>query len=499
MDYSRITITFLIDLPQSSTLRLTTSLGGNNTNHDWVFVATRSAAFEITTGTPTANAGETSAINFDAAYTIDLPIASTTTRTVNALEIVTQTEGLDFIGFQAAKGNTPYVQGIHYLIAFNNYVEPIDLIDIDNILVRSPHYVNTPFNFDTTTSATIDVFIWNGDYTVVPATPSITLTKIRPTIDYSEFNTNISDLIKSSLDSQLELPVIASTGNIENANDNEFKWVKYVASYTDPYQTIANVQGVFGSGNGYGYFRTGVNPSLFTLQESRYLTSLINRNVAEDGLILLPFVNDDFYSNISAISIGGGNISINQTLTSTDESTDYIKYVMIDVSDALPDDRVRINFTLTSSPLIKNTIIYNIIKQCEQQPKTIVFRNRFGYFDTVTMFAKTVEKLTVKKSKFVNNYVQNGTYDIEKHQIKDINIIGNESFSVASGFIRESENVLIKELLLSDTVYLWDSVDKNLNPIRVKTSNITYKNRLNDQKVQYTIDFDFAYNTINNI
>jgi len=54
-------------------------------------------------------------------------------------------------------------------------------------------------------------------------------------------------------------------------------------------------------------------------------------------------------------------------------------------------------------------------------------------------------------------------------------------------------------LLLSDTVYLWDSVDKNLNPIRVKTSNITYKNRLNDQKVQYTIDFDFAYNTINNI
>ena len=93
MDYSKITITFLIDLPQTSTLRLTTSLGGNNTNHNWVFVATRSAAFEITTGTPTSNAGETTAINFDAAYTLDAPITSTTTQTVNALEIVTQTEG----------------------------------------------------------------------------------------------------------------------------------------------------------------------------------------------------------------------------------------------------------------------------------------------------------------------------------------------------------------------------------------------------------------------
>jgi hypothetical protein len=79
-------------------------------------------------------------------------------------------------------------------------------------------------------------------------------------------------------------------------------------------------------------------------------------------------------------------------------------------------------------------------------------------------------------------------------------MLGSRVFAkLISGFIHESENVLYKELLLSDTVYLWDSINKDIIPIRVKTSNLTYKNRLNDKKVQYDIEFDYAFNTINNV
>ena len=496
-EYSRITIEFLIDFDIDYSCTIRTLLSGTFTNQQWEWVATRSAGFEVTKGTPTGTAGETTATNFKAAFDLDNPSGYVTALDSKTIQIDSETLGQDFVGFKASDGSFSLIEGSDYNVTFENYVEPVNLLSLENIMSRSPHYVNTPFYFDTTTSATIDLYLWNGDIDTPPAEPSYTLTKIRPTIDYVEFNTNLSNIIESDLDAELQLPTLSASGNIENANDTEFKWAKYIASFTDPVESVTTVTGLYGSCTGYGEFRDGVNPSLFTLQgkSGRYLTSLTNRNVAKGGLVLLAFVNDGFYSQARAVSTDG-QISILENLTTTDLSTDYIKYFMLDISSVLAGERVICDLVYS---LGTDRLIYNVIDECEHDAKTIIFKNRFGFYDTITMFAKTVEKIDVKKSEFVNNYVQNGTYSIEKHQIKDINIVGNQSFTVASGFIKESENVLVKELLLSDTVYLWDKQRKNLNPIRLKTSSVTYKNRINDQKVQYVLEFDYAYNTINNI
>jgi len=496
--YSKITVEFLVDYDIDYSLSIKSLLSGVQTTQTWEWVATRSAGFEVTKGTATGNAGETTATNFDAAFLLDNATGYSTTRTVNSLEIFSETLGQDFIGFKTSNGTNALQEGVDYNVTFENYTAPFDLISVKSILARSPHYVNTPFFFETTTKATINLYLWNGDVDTLPSEPSYTLTKIRPTIDYTEFNTDLSNIIKSALDSQLELTLTTAAGNVVNAGDLEFKWASYIASYTDPVENVTNVEGTFGSCAGYGYFRDGINPSLLTLagKNGRYLTSLENRNVSNNGILILPFLNDGFYSQFRAVTAGTGGVGVLENLVTSDDSSDYIKYFMVDLSIADAGDRIVCDFIHIGGT---DRLIYTVIENCEQEAKTIVFKNRFGFYDTVTMFAKTVETLKIDKSKFVNNYVENGTYDIEKHQIKDINIVANESFTVASGFIKESENVLIKEMLLSDTVYLWDKVNKNLNPIRTKTSSLTYKNRLNDNKVQYTVEFDYAYNTINNI
>lgn len=495
--YSKLTIEFLVDYEIDYSLRIKTLLNDVQSFQEWEWVATRSASFEVTKGTATGNAGETTATNFDTAFLLDNASGFSTTRTENTLEIFSETLGQDFIGFKTSDGSNALEEGVDYNVTFENYVAPINLISLESILSRSPHYVNTPFFFETTTKATIDLYLWNGDINTPPSEPTYTLTKIRPTIDYSEFNTNLSQIIKSSLDSQLELTLTTPTGNIVNAGDLEFKWAQYIASYTDPVENVTNVEGTFGSCTGYGYFRDGVNPSLLTLdgKAGRYLTSLEDRKVSRNGVVIIPFLNDGFYTQARLLSLNG-NLNVTENLVSSNDSSDYVKYAMADLSVCDDGEEVRLILVHGAG---SDTLTYKVIEECEQTPKTIVFKNRFGFYDTVTMFAKTVEKLNVSKSEFVNNYIENATYSIEKHQIKDINIVGNESFTVSSGFIKESVNTLIKEMLLSDTVYLWDSVNKNLNPIRVKTSNLTYKNRLNDQKVQYTVEFDYAYNTINNI
>jgi hypothetical protein len=59
---------------------------------------------------------------------------------------------------------------------------------------------------------------------------------------------------------------------------------------------------------------------------------------------------------------------------------------------------------------------------------------------------------------------------------------------------------VIKELLLSEQLWLTtlDTTERVLGVIP-KTSSVQYKTTLNDKLINYTIDFDFAFDTINTI
>ena len=113
------------------------------------------------------------------------------------------------------------------------------------------------------------------------------------------------------------------------------------------------------------------------------------------------------------------------------------------------------------------------------------------------MFKKRTNKLSVYNEEFKNNYISGGSYDITNHQVQKLNVIGNDTFTLNSGYIDEDENTLYKELLLSELVYLYEN--SSFVPINVDTSSIDFKTRINDSLTQYTIDFSYAFNTINNI
>jgi len=493
-EYSSVSITFLIDYDIDFTSSISTSLsGGTPSIQLWTWKILRTLPFEVTKGTPTGTTGERTAINYKAAFDLDNPTGYITSIVSNTVTIISETLGENFIGVKGNAADGSLLRDIGFIATFDNYEVPFDYSIVSTMLSRSPHYVNTPFYFDTTTSATIALKIYNGDFESPPSEASETITKIRPTIDYAEFNTNLSNIVNARLDSKLELD-LTNDFNLVNANDNEFKWVTYEASYTDAQEQVAPVVGYFGASAGYGYYLQGINPQF----EQKHLTSVLTRNVAKDGVIIFPFVNDGSYTNYYVQSFPSNVIDDNEALTPTTLSRDYIKYIMVDVAEMGTDNRFLIKLE-NSETSDKVEIFYNVIDECVNTPKTIIFKNKFGFYDTVTMFAKSVDTMTVTKDKFINNYVSQGAYDTQRHQIKDINVFANDSFKVNSGFIRESENVLYKELLLSDTVYLWDSINKDIIPIRVKTSNLTYKNRLNDKKVQYDIEFDYAFNTINNV
>jgi len=45
----------------------------------------------------------------------------------------------------------------------------------------------------------------------------------------------------------------------------------------------------------------------------------------------------------------------------------------------------------------------------------------------------------------------------------------------------------------------WIEIDSKTLPMNVSSSSLSYKTHLNDKLINYTIEVDFAFDTINNI
>ena len=124
-EFSKVTIEFLVNFQFDFEVTLSTTLNDNLTSKTWEWVTTRSAPYEVTTGLPSGILGERAAINFASAYILDEPDDYIVNQTTNNVEIISETEGLDFVGFTGLGiFGRLLIEGVHYNITFENYVAP---------------------------------------------------------------------------------------------------------------------------------------------------------------------------------------------------------------------------------------------------------------------------------------------------------------------------------------------------------------------------------------
>ena len=148
------------------------------------------------------------------------------------------------------------------------------------------------------------------------------------------------------------------------------------------------------------------------------------------------------------------------------------------------------------------TIKVNVIEECKYEPKKVTFINKFGALQDMYFFKKAVEQMTIKKESYKSNIISSlGTYNSYNHVNRDFNVVGSESITLSSGYLSEEYNEVFKQLLLSEKVWVTNILEtgEQVLPINVKTSSIKYKTSLNDKLVDYTIEFDKSFDTINNI
>lgn len=168
----------------------------------------------------------------------------------------------------------------------------------------------------------------------------------------------------------------------------------------------------------------------------------------------------------------------------TTYSNELVKYLWVDVSEAITDQYIEIIYNGVTKTIL-------ITDECRYTPLDIAFQNKEGAMQIMTFFKAKKDTISVSSEEYESNSGQG------KHQFVKFNKQSKSKFSVNSGYLREDKNETIRQLLLSEKVWLLNGGIEI--PINVATTSQEFKTRQNDRLINYGIEFEYAFNDINNV
>jgi hypothetical protein len=189
---------------------------------------------------------------------------------------------------------------------------------------------------------------------------------------------------------------------------------------------------------------------------------------------------------ITIISYPNNNLDESIEVPTTYLSNETLKNIWINVAEAGDDEFIEVTYN-------EQTITLLITDECRYTPVDIAYQNKEGAIAFMTFFKAKSESINTNRETFQSFRGQ----PIEgNHQFIDFNVQGKTSYKINSGFVDESANEIFKQMLLSERV--WQFVDENYIPLKIKSSSLEYKTRQKDRLINYEIDFEYAFNEINN-
>tara|TARA_Y100000401_G_C8326015_1_gene228370 strand:+ start:18268 stop:19476 length:1209 start_codon:yes stop_codon:yes gene_type:complete len=232
-----------------------------------------------------------------------------------------------------------------------------------------------------------------------------------------------------------------------------------------------------------GFFNNGVE----------ILNQLIQYNGNEENYKQIIYVSDNdlTYNNyVQYVEGTNGTIEENQNLTNFFNNYQW-----------LPADRIIIE-EADASPVGGWNYVTSIRVQepqhCKYPPTKLTFRNKFGALQDLWFFGNTRKTLATTKTLYKSNILNSsGSYNTYNPQQKILTKQGQNSLTLNSGWYPEENNQVFEELLLSEQV--WIEYEDEVLGVVIKSSSFEYKNKLTDGLINYTLEIDFAFQTINNV
>jgi hypothetical protein len=157
---------------------------------------------------------------------------------------------------------------------------------------------------------------------------------------------------------------------------------------------------------------------------------------------------------------------------------------------------------INDNPVIR----YEIICEPKYNVVDAFFINKWGAWDCFTFLKASTERLSVSQQSYKKNiaYVDSNayTYDSSQNTRQRYNVNGKRSITLNTGYVGESFNLLLEEMLLSEKMYLIVTDingDEQVVPVNPSTTQVEMRRHVNESLINYTLDFEYAYDQINNV
>ena len=319
----------------------------------------------------------------------------------------------------------------------------------------------------------LKLYVFDGLITNKPSTPQYEINK-SVISTHNNITVEIGELIRDYINITFNDDYLSHT-----------KWVEAVVTYFDqadqPYTYNNPETFQFIATDGYGYYQDGTNPEL----ERHALISANDIYLPENTAGKLPI----FAEGVGKVTID----SVDTQITDNGNTNQKIQYVDI------PSNSSTIQIYDTNDTTLLKTISVTNICEPKFTPYKVTMVNKFGAFENLYLFKKSVESFQVSSDLYKRNLISNSTstYSINEGQRERYNVNANTSLVLNTGFIKENMNKTIEELFLSENV--WIRYENKTLPIIPKSESLEFKTVLNDKLINYTINFDFAFDKINNV
>lgn len=321
-------------------------------------------------------------------------------------------------------------------------------------------------------SVVVDLYVWDGTESDQPVSPAYTINK---------------SVISGQTNITLEIAELVRDYFTITFNDDYNSIARYVrtvvSSFDDsdePFETNPIVT-TYVALDGYGYFEEGTNPEL----DRHALISSTNIYLPEGTAGKMPI----FAEGVGKVIID----SVTTQITDNGNTNQKIQYVTI------PADKSSIQVFDTDDTTLKKTITISNICEPKYTPFKVTFVNKFGAFQDLYFFKKTSEVTNVTDELFKKNIITNtsSNYNTYDNQRGRMNVNAQTSLTMNTGFVSEIMNQTIEELFYSENVYI--RYENKTLAVIPKSKSLQYKTSLNDKLINYTVEFDFAFDRINNV
>jgi len=366
------------------------------------------------------------------------------------------------------------------------------------VKVRSPFIIE--INESGQNGSKIELFIWNGD--TVPATPTYTLSKNISSPTQLSTIYNVSNYVKEYIDN-IKATYVSSAGGQEQNNE----WVNFRIKR---YKTVIGVDTLLNTVdyigvNGFTSYTSGnqnpaesvmevlsnINIANYYYQLTTYPNALIQYvNVLVDKPTATTTTVVAKYERIDGIVY---SVSVNFGVGLTGQYNTTVPISLVKSNSAFINGcKVTITYTpATGSPTNKTFFTYPI-EECKYTPVLCDFVNRYGGWQTITFFKAQTNSVSVKGTDYKLSQ-QALNYNTSIGQFKTMNTNGKQTVKLNTGFVDENYSELITDLLLSETVLL------DGKPVTLKSQSSDLKSHLKDKNINYEVEFEYAFNLINDV